>query len=65
MTISLTLDQMKRLLKDHFEEFVNQPNAVVVRENHDAGLLRPRWTGRRPGGVDGDEQMTLAGSDSE
>jgi hypothetical protein len=33
MTAYLTLDQMKRFLRDHFEEFVNQPNAGGSRKS--------------------------------
>jgi len=33
MTTGLTLDQMKRFVRDQFEEFVNKRNTAVIREN--------------------------------
>lgn len=33
MATKLTLDQMKRFVRDHFEDFVNKRNAAVIRQN--------------------------------
>ena len=43
MATTLTLDQMKALVRNHVEDFVNKRNATVKHE-HDVGLLRSRWT---------------------
>ncbi len=33
METTLTPQQMKKFVKDHFEEFVNKRNAAVIRKN--------------------------------
>jgi hypothetical protein len=30
---TLTVEQMKKLVRDHFEDFVNRRNAAVIRQN--------------------------------
>ena len=41
MATRLSLDQMKKFVREHFEDFVNKRNAAVIRKNMTAGLLRP------------------------
>jgi len=59
MTTSLTLDQMKRFVRDHFEEFVNRRNAAVIRKNMTADFYNHDGPGGRPTGAHGDEQMMI------
>lgn len=33
MATTLTLEQMKEFVRDHFEDFVNKQNAAVIRRN--------------------------------
>jgi predicted ester cyclase len=56
----LTIEQMKRLVKDHFEDFVNRRNASVIRKNMSPDFYDHDGPGGRPTGVDGDEQMMLS-----
>jgi predicted ester cyclase len=59
MSTTLTLEQMKRLVKDHFEDFVNKRNAAVIRKNMTPDFHDHDGPGGKPTGVDGDEQMML------
>ena len=59
MATDLTLEQMKRLVKDHFEDFVNRRNASVIRNNMSPDFYDHDGPGGRPTGVDGDEQLML------
>jgi predicted ester cyclase len=56
----LTLDQMKRFVREHFEDFVNQRKAAVIRKNMTADFYDHDGPGGKPTGVDGDEQMMIA-----
>jgi len=53
---------MKQLVRDHFEEFVDNRNAAVIRKNMIPDFLDHDGPGGKPAGVDcnGDEQMMLA-----
>lgn len=59
MPTTLTLEQMKEFVRDHFEEFVNMRNAAVIRKNMASNFSDHDGPGGRPTGVDGDEQMML------
>jgi len=59
MATTLTLDQMKAFVQDHFEEFVNRRNAGVIRKNMTADFADHDGPGGKATGVDGDEQMML------
>jgi predicted ester cyclase len=59
MPTNLTLDQMKRFVSDHFEEFVNKKNAGVIRKNMTPAFADHDGPGGKPTGVDGDEQMMI------
>jgi predicted ester cyclase len=56
----LTLDQMKNFVREHFEDFVNQRKAAVIRKNMTADFYDHDGPGGKPTGVDGDEQMMIA-----
>jgi predicted ester cyclase len=56
----LTLDQMKEFVREHFEDFVNQRKAAVIRKNMTADFYDHDGPGGKPTGVDGDEQMMIA-----
>lgn len=59
MTTSLTLDQMKQFVRDHFEDFVNKQNAAVIRKNMTPDFYDHDGPGGKPTGIDGDEQMMI------
>ncbi len=59
MATSLTAEQMKQLVRDHFEEFVNRRNAGVIQKNMSPDFYDHDGPGGKPTGVDGDEQMML------
>ena len=60
MATTLTLDQMKRFVRDHFEDFVNKRNAAVIRKNMTPDFYDHDGPGGKPTGVVGDEQMMTA-----
>jgi predicted ester cyclase len=57
MPTSLTLDQMKNFVRDHFEDFVNRRKAGVIHSNMTPDFLDHDGPGGKPTGIDGDEQM--------
>jgi predicted ester cyclase len=59
MPTSLTPEQMKNFVRDHFEQFVNNRNAAVIRTNMTPDFADHDGPGGKPTGVDGDEQMML------
>jgi predicted ester cyclase len=59
MATNLPVDQMKQLVKDHFEDFVNRRNAAVIRKNMTPDFYDHDGPGGKPTGVDGDEQMMI------
>lgn len=60
MPTQLTLDQMKQLVRNLFEDFVNKRNAAVIRQNMSPDFYDHDGPGGKATGVDGDEQMMLA-----
>jgi predicted ester cyclase len=60
MPTTLTLDQMKQFIRNHFEDFVNKRNATVIRENMTPDFYDHDGPGERSTGVDSDEQMMMA-----
>lgn len=60
MATTLTLEQMKQFVRDHFEDFVNKRNAAVIRKNMTSDFHDHDGPGGKPTGVDGDEQMMLS-----
>ena len=57
MATTLSSEQMKQLVKDHFEDFVNKRNAAVIRKNMTRDFYDHDGPGGKPTGVEGDEQM--------
>jgi hypothetical protein len=51
---------MKNFVREHFEDFVNQRKAAVIRKNMTADFYDHDGPGGKPTGVDGDEQMMIA-----
>ena len=60
MPTNLTLDQMKEFVRSHFEDFVNNRNAAVIRKNMTPDFYDHDGPGGKPADVEGDEQMMLA-----
>ena len=60
MPTSLTPDQMKQLVRSHFEDFVNKQNAAVIHENMTPNFCDHDGPGGKPADVRGDEQMMLS-----
>lgn len=60
MGTTLTPDQMKRFVRQHFEEFVNKRNAAVIRANMTPDFLDHDGQGGKPTDIDGDEKMMIA-----
>ncbi|HWO38149.1 MAG TPA: ester cyclase [Candidatus Acidoferrum sp.] len=60
MATKLTLDQMKKFVRERFEDFVHQRKAAVIRKNMTADFYDHDGPGGKPTGVDGDEQMMIA-----
>jgi predicted ester cyclase len=59
MATTLTLEQMKQFVRNHFEDFVNKREAAVIRTNMTSDFYDHDGPGGKPTGVDGDEQMML------
>ena len=59
MATTLTLEQMKQFVRDHFEDFVNKRNAAVIRKNMTSDFLDHDGPGGKPTNLTGDEQMML------
>jgi predicted ester cyclase len=57
MATSLSTDEMKALVRKHFEDFVNYQKAEVIRHNMTADFLDHDGPGGKPAGVEGDEAM--------
>jgi predicted ester cyclase len=56
----LTVVEMKELVRQHFEDFVNRRTAHVIHKNMTADFYDHDGPGGKASGVDGDEQMMLA-----
>jgi len=56
----LTLEQMKQFVKRHFEDFVNNRDAAVIRKNMTPDFYDHDGPGGKPAGVDEDEKMMVA-----
>ena len=59
MATSLTPDQMKKKVRDHFEDFVNKRDSAAIRRNMTADFYDHLGPGGKPTGIDGDEQMMI------
>lgn len=59
LTTILTLDQMKQIVRDHFEDFVNKRNAAVIHKNMAPDFYDHDGPGGRSADANIDEQMML------
>ena len=57
MSTHLTADEMKALVRQHFEEFVNQKKAEVIRHNMTPDFYDHDGPGGKAVGVEEDERM--------
>ena len=60
MPTNLTLDKMKKLVRSHFEDFVNNRNGAVIHKNMTADFYDHDGPGGKPTDAKGDEQMMVA-----
>lgn len=59
MATTLSLEQMKQFVRDHFEDFVNKRNAAVIHKNMTSDFYDHDGHGGKPTDVPGDEQMMV------
>ena len=59
MPTNLTPDEMKAFVKAHFQEFVNERKAGVIRQNMTPDFCDHDGPGGALTGIDGDERMML------
>ena len=59
MPTDLTLDQMKKFVRSHFEDFVNKRKAVVIQKNMTADFYDHNGPGNKPTDRNGDEKMMV------
>jgi predicted ester cyclase len=59
MATTLTLEQMKKFVRDHFEDFVNKRNAAVIRKNMTPHFHDHDGPGGKTTDMAGDEQMMI------
>lgn len=57
MATNLSPDEMKRRVREHFEDFVNRRKPEVIRTNMTADFFDHDGPGGKSTGVDGDESM--------
>jgi len=60
MPTTLTPEQMKQFVRNHFEDFVNKRNAAVIRKNMTPDFYDHDGPGGKQTDVAGDEMMMLA-----
>jgi hypothetical protein len=60
MATNLTPNQMKELVRNHFEDFVNKRNALMIRINMTPDFYDHDGPGGKPTDLDGDEKMMIA-----
>jgi predicted ester cyclase len=59
MPTHLSLDAMKRFVRDHFEEFVNKRNAAVIHKNMIPDFYDHDGPDGKPTGIAGDEAFMI------
>jgi hypothetical protein len=59
MPADLTLDQLKRFVQRHFEDFVNKRNAAVIQKNMTADFYDHNRPANKPADRNGDEKMMV------
>ncbi len=60
MPTSLSTEEMKAFVRQHFEDFVNNQKAEVIRQNMTADFYDHDGPGGQPCGVEQDEAMMRA-----
>ena len=60
MATTLSASEMKEHVRNHFEDFVNNRKAEVIRNNMTADFLDHDGPGGKTTGVQGDEEMMRA-----
>jgi predicted ester cyclase len=60
MPTNLSTDEMKERVRRHFEDFVNNQKAEVIRFNMTEDFFDHDGPGGKPTGVQGDEEMMRA-----
>ena len=60
MATSLSPEEMKQKVRDHFEDFVNRRKPEVIRTNMSPDFFDHDGPGGKPTGVEGDEKMMRA-----
>ena len=59
MATTLTTDQMKQFVRNHFEDFVNKRNSAVIRKNMTPNFYDNDGPNGQPTEAKGDEQMMV------
>ena len=59
MATTLTPQQMKEFVRNHFEDFVNKRKADVIRKNMTPDFYDHNGPGNKPTDVKGDEDMMV------
>lgn len=59
MASTLTLEQMKQAVRDHFEDFVNRRNAAIIHKNMAPNFYDYDGPGGKAADADIDERMML------
>ena len=59
MATTLTLEQMKQLVREHFDDFVNKRNAAVIHKNMTPNFYDHDGPGGKPADANIDEQMMV------
>lgn len=57
MATDLSTEQMKTIVRNHFEDFVNRRKPEVIRTNMTADFRDHDGPGGKPTDIDGDERM--------
>lgn len=57
MATNLSTEQMKQIVRNHFEDFVNKRKPEVIRTNMSPDFFDHDGPGGKPTGVEGDEKM--------
>jgi predicted ester cyclase len=57
MATSLSPEEMKQGVRDHFEDFVNRRKPEVIRTNMTPDFVDHDGPGGRPAGIEADEKM--------
>jgi len=65
MPTRLTPEQKKQFVRNHFEDFVNNRKAEVIRKNMTPDFYEHDGLGGKPTGIEADEQIMNADPDMQ